>query len=102
MSRGCTAPLRKSRARAMPIHDSRPSVSRTWTNSGSRTNWICICGPLAHAHELLAEILAAQQPDEGARRILDSLRDILALFDLALAYPGRDIAQKVGLLDREV
>src|SRR6185437_11371629 len=40
----------------------------------------------ADLHHLLAEILALQEADEGARRVLDALGHALAVFDLAVAH----------------
>ena len=36
-----------------------------------------------HLHQQLAEVLAAQQADEGARRLVDALDDVLAILELA-------------------
>ena len=89
MSRSLVSPRRTRRTRTDAIQISSAKVSATWTNSGSRITWRDMRPTFfsrsgRDAHELLAEVLAAQQPHEGARRVLDALGDILAVLDLAL------------------
>src|SRR6516225_9523163 len=60
-------------------------------------------GDLArNAHQESAEILPAQEPDEGPRRVLESLNHNLAIFDSSLADPGRDIAHEIPDLSSEI
>src|SRR5258706_9214086 len=48
------------------------------------------------ADELLAQVLAAQQADEGLRRVLQALGDVLVILHAALAHPRAGVAQEVG------
>ena len=47
------------------------------------------CRSIGHRelHELFAHVAPVQHPDEGARRILDAVHDILAIFELAGPQP---------------
>jgi hypothetical protein len=45
-------------------------------------------GSRCNAHQELAEILAAQETDEGPRRVLKSLYHVFAIFDSSLADPA--------------
>src|SRR3954452_23721023 len=54
------------------------------------------------ADELLAEVLALQEADEGLRRALETLGDVLAIFELAVPHPGRHLAQDLGLALRVI
>ena len=75
-----------------------PAASNGALGPGSRKR-VCygeITGNLArNAHQELAEILPAQQADEGPRRVLKSLNHVFAIFDSSLADPGRDIAHEI-------
>src|SRR6185437_340546 len=50
----------------------------------------------ADLHHLLAEILALQEADEGARRVLDAVGHGLAVFDLAPAQILAEPLQRLG------
>src|SRR6266446_7322709 len=50
----------------------------------------------ADLHHLLAEILALEQADKGARRVLDAFGHGLAIFDLALAHILAEPLQRLG------
>src|SRR5947209_19851702 len=52
-------------------------------------------GILADLDEHLAGVLAAQQPDQCLRRLLQALHDVLAVFQLALAQPARTIGEEL-------
>ena len=45
----------------------------------------------------LAEILAAEEPDQLPRRVVESVDDVLAVLDATFAQPRRHIAQEIGL-----
>src|SRR5712671_2535438 len=44
---------------------------------------------LRDLHQQLAEVPALEQADEGLRRVLDALHDVLAVLDLARLQRGR-------------
>src|SRR5271165_3300965 len=98
--------LRSAPMRALPVQSNNTKVSATWTKSGSRTEAsdMCVlpfrfrCDP----HHDLAEVLALEQADERARRVLEALHNVLAVCDPALLQPGRGLAQKLGLLGEEI
>jgi hypothetical protein len=50
-----------------------------------------------NAHQELAEILSAQEADEGPWSVLESLNHVFAIFDSSLADPGRDIAHEIPI-----
>src|SRR5438309_1388615 len=62
-------------------------------------------GILTDLDEHLAGVLAAQQPDERLRRLLQTLHDVLAILQLALAQPpptiGEELRQPVGVIADE-
>src|SRR6267143_4142050 len=62
-------------------------------------------GILADLDEHLAGVLAAQQPDQRLRRLLQALHDVLAVLQLALAQPaptvGEELRQPVGVIADE-
>ena len=62
-----------------------------------------IAGDLArNAHQEFAEILSAQEADEGPRSVLETLNHVFAIFDSSLADPGRDIAYEIAITRRKV
>src|SRR6266542_454933 len=52
------------------------------------------------AHECFPEIAAFEHPDEGRRRVLEPVGDVLAITDAAIGDCGRDGAQEVGIMLR--
>src|SRR4029450_3731888 len=52
------------------------------------------------AHECFPEIAAFKHPDEGRRRVLESVSDVLAIADAAIGDCGRDAEQEVGMMLR--
>src|SRR5262249_16636276 len=54
------------------------------------------------AHQELAEILPAQEADEGPWSILESLNHVFAIFDSSLPDPGRNIAHEIPITPRKV
>ena len=54
------------------------------------------------ADEHLAEVLAAQEPDQGARGVLQAVDDVLAVLDAAVADQRADLGQEIRLLAGEV
>jgi hypothetical protein len=46
-----------------------------------------------HFNKRLSEILALQQPDQLARRVLDARRDVFAVFDLAFLDPPSQLSK---------
>src|ERR1700689_3111081 len=50
----------------------------------------------AHTNHQLAEVATRQEPQEGARRILQSLDDVFAVLDLALVQPTTHRIQEIG------
>src|SRR5262249_31160862 len=57
-----------------------------------------ITGDLARdAHQELAEILPAQEADEGPWSILESLNHVFAIFDTTFPDPGRHIAHEIPI-----
>src|ERR1051326_8278819 len=101
MSRIFVSPRATLRVRVAAIQNRRLNVSATCTNSGASTIWMVIVS-LRDAHELLAEVLALQEPDESLRRVLQPIRDILAILDAALLDPLRHVADEVGEFRRKV
>src|SRR6516164_7482378 len=79
---------------------SAPPRGRGALGPGSRQQ-VCygeITGDLArNAHQELAEILSAQEANEGPRRVLESLNHLFAIFNSSLADPGRDIAHEIPI-----
>src|SRR5205823_15132547 len=62
-----------------------------------------ITGDLApNAHQEFAEILPAQEANEGPWSVLESLNHVFAIFDSSLADPGRDIAHEIAITRRKV
>src|SRR5262249_44710769 len=54
------------------------------------------------AHQQLAEILALEETEECARRLLQSVDDVLAILDASCTHPFADVAQEVALLGGKV
>ena len=59
-------------------------------------------GGLIQLDQHLAEILAAQQADEGARRLVDALDDVLAVLELAAPDPLAHLAARRAVALGEV
>ena len=57
---------------------------------------------LRDPHQPLAEILAAQQPDQRARRLLQPVDHVLAVLDAAFLQPRRHVAQEIGVAGGEI
>jgi len=55
-----------------------------------------------NTHQEFAEILSAQGTDEGLWSPLEPLNHVFAIFDSALADPGRDIAHEIPITRRKV
>src|SRR5260370_40108198 len=70
-----------------------PNYPRRQQISGQRAGRSCSSADL---HHLLAEILAFEQADEGARRVLETFGHGLAVFDLALAHILSEPLQRLG------
>ncbi len=54
------------------------------------------------ADQQLAEILAVQEPDQGAWGVFQAVDDVLEVLDPTIAYHRSHLGQEVGLLLREV
>src|SRR5262245_66525966 len=54
------------------------------------------------ADDLLAEVLALEQPDQLARRVLEPVGDVLAVLDPALLQPGAHVLEELREPGREV
>ena len=52
---------------------------------------------LRDLHQHLAEVLALQHAEERARRILQPLDDVLAIFEAARAHPFAGVTQEFSL-----
>src|SRR6267143_4071500 len=52
-------------------------------------------GVLADLHEHLADVMAAQQPDERLGSLLEALDDVLAVLQLALAQPAATVCEEL-------
>src|SRR5262245_23469867 len=56
----------------------------------------------ADLDDLLAEVLASEQPDQLARCVLQPLGDILPVLDPALLQPGGHVREELRELCREI
>jgi hypothetical protein len=65
-------------------------------------HWILGFNSRCHSHQHLAEVLTLQQTEKRCGRLLQSLDDVLAIFEATRAYPFADIAQKIGLFRGEI
>ena len=55
-----------------------------------------------NAHQKFAEILPAQEADEGPWRVLEPLNNVFAIFDPSLADPGGDIVNEIPIAPKKV
>src|SRR6266849_1549039 len=86
----CPARLRRaSFGRALPEQSLSISVRR-----------LSLLRP--HAHQLLAEIGALQEPHEGAGRAVEPFGDEFTMLDLAFAHPLRHVAHEVRMTRGEI
>lgn len=51
-----------------------------------------------HPDDQLPEVASLEHADEGSRRALETVDDVLTVADAAVADAGTDLAQKVGIV----
>src|SRR5580692_12192531 len=77
-------------------------VRQSGTETGTAKIQSRLCRVRSHAHQLLAEISAFQEPHECAGRAVEPLGDELLVLHLALAHPTRHVAQEVAMARSEI
>jgi hypothetical protein len=58
--------------------------------------------PRINTHQKFAEILAAQEADEGLRRVLEPINHVFAIFDPSLADSGGHIVHEIPIAPEKV
>ncbi len=101
MSRILVSPRAMLPVRTDAIQNSSANVSATCTKTGSSTIWM-VMAYSAIRTSCLPKFLPFSSPMKACGRVLEAFGDVLAVLDLALLDPLRDVALEVAVLGGEV